>query len=300
MERYYQIARCYRDEDFRADRQPEFTQLDIEMSFVDQDDIIELTEALLAAIWDADRGPDRDALPADHLRRGDGALRHRQARPAVRARADRADRATSPTRRSGSSRPTYVGAVVMPGGGRPAAPARSTPGRSSPSSAGTAGLAYVPVGEDGELGGPVAKNLSDTERDGLARPRRRQAGGLRVLRRRARGRRPRRCSARPGWRSAVAVGLIDESAWSFCWVLDAPLFEPAADAVAAATSPSARVPGPPCTTRSPRRSRSRWTPSTPIPARRWPTRTTWSATATRSVAARSVSIAATSRSGCSP
>ena len=106
MERYYQVVRCFRDEDFRADRQPEFTQLDIEMSFVDQDDVIAVGEAVVSGLWREMHGYEVPLpLPAHDLRRGDDPLRQRQAGRAVRQRARRRDRATSPTRPSGCSRP---------------------------------------------------------------------------------------------------------------------------------------------------------------------------------------------------
>ena len=104
MERYFQIARCYRDEDFRADRQPEFTQLDIEMSFVDQDDVIALAEDVLVALWQLIGYDVPTPIPRMTYAEAMAPLRLRQARPAVRPRARRLHRRTSPTPRSGSSR----------------------------------------------------------------------------------------------------------------------------------------------------------------------------------------------------
>jgi aspartyl-tRNA synthetase len=229
MERYYQIARCYRDEDFRADRQPEFTQLDMEMSFVDAEDVIAISEEILAALW---------ALIGYELPRPIPRISYAEA-----------------MRRFGSDKPDtrfglelvectaffkdttfrvfqapYVGAVVMPGGA--SQPRRTLDGwQDWAKQRGHRGLAYVLVNDDGTLGGPVAKNLTDTEREGLA---------AHV------GAKPGDCvffSAGPPKSSRALLGaarieiahrfgLIDPDAWAFVWVVDPPLFEPADEATA--------------------------------------------------------------------
>ena len=93
FDRYYQIARCWRDEAQRADRALEFTQLDLEMSFVEQEDVLSLTEQLIAEVW-RDAGHEVELpFPRAALRRGARALRQRQARPALRPRDRRRQRA---------------------------------------------------------------------------------------------------------------------------------------------------------------------------------------------------------------
>jgi aspartyl-tRNA synthetase len=230
MERYYQIARCYRDEDFRADRQPEFTQLDIEMSFVEQDDVITLSEEILVALWKL-IGVDLPT-PFPRLTYAEAMSRYGSDKPDLRLDLELVECteffADTPFR---VFQAPYVGAVVMPGGA--SQPRKQLDAwQDWAKQRGAKGLAYILVGEDGELGGPVAKNLSDNERAGIVDHVGAKPGDCiffgagpvkssRALLGAARLEVGRRC------------GLIDEDAWSLLWVVDAPLLEPTSEATAA-------------------------------------------------------------------
>jgi aspartyl-tRNA synthetase len=229
MERYYQIARCYRDEDFRADRQPEFTQLDIEMSFVEEDDVIALAEEVVAALWELIGHT--VTLPIPRMTYADAMARFGSDKPDLRFGLELVECtayfADTPFR---VFQAEYVGAVVMPGG---AAQPRKTldAWQDWAKQRGARGLAYVLVGEDGELSGPVAKNLSDGERAGLAAHVGATPGDCVFF---AAGDAASSRALLGAARLEVGrrVGMIDESAWSFVWVVDAPLFEPSAKATA--------------------------------------------------------------------
>jgi len=229
MERYFQIARCYRDEDFRADRQPEFTQLDIEMSFVDQDDVIALMEDVLAAMWKL-VGVDIPR-PIPRMTYAEAMRRFGSDKPDLRMGLELVECTEffkdTPFR---VFQADYVGAVVMPGGA--SQPRKQLDGwQEWAKQRGARGLAYVLIGEDGELGGPVAKNLSDTERAGLAEHVGANPGDCVFFGAGA----PKASRALLGaarLEIGRRAGLIDESAFEFTWVVDAPMFEPSSDAVA--------------------------------------------------------------------
>ena len=229
MERYYQIARCYRDEDFRADRQPEFTQLDVEMSFVDQEDVIAIAEDVLKEIWQL-IGYDI-TTPIPRMPFKEAMERYGSDKPDLRfgqELVDLTDYFKDTTFRVFQN--PYVGAVVMPGGG--SQPRRTFDKWQEWAKArGAKGLAYVTIADDGTLGGPVAKNITDAERAGLAE---------------ATGAKPGDCiffAAGEPTASRELLGaarleigkrcdLIDPDDWAFVWVVDAPLFKPTAAAEA--------------------------------------------------------------------
>ena len=233
MERYFQIARCYRDEDFRADRQPEFTQLDIEMSFVDQDDVIALAEDVLVALWQLIGH--EISTPIPRITYADAMCRYGSDKPDLRFGLELVECteffADTPFRVFNPASAPYVGAVVMPGGA--AQPRKQLDAwQDWAKQRGARGLAYVLVGEDGELGGPVAKNLSDAERDGLAAHVGAQPGDC-VFFGAGTATQARGLLGATRLEIGRRVGLIDESQWSFVWVVDAPLFEPSSEAAAA-------------------------------------------------------------------
>ena len=223
MERYYQIARCFRDEDFRADRQPEFTQLDIEMSFVDQSDVIAIAEKILKEVFK--RTLDIDiSLPIAHMTYHEALRRFGSDKPDLRFENELVD--VTDFFKETSFRvfqAEFVGAVVMPKGA--ASPRRELDAWQDWAKArGAKGLAYILVGEDGSLGGPVAKNLSEKESKDIASFVGAKNGDAIFF---AAGDRSSSLQLLGAVRLEIGqrCNLIAENQWKFLWVVDAPMFE---------------------------------------------------------------------------
>ncbi|MBE0010941.1 MULTISPECIES: aspartate--tRNA ligase [unclassified Arthrobacter] len=230
FEKYYQIARCYRDEDFRADRQPEFTQLDIEASFVEQDDIIALGENLVKALWQL---IDVEIpTPIQRMTYADAMARFGSDKPDLRFGLELTELTEFfKDTEFGVFKAPYVGAVVMPGGA--SQPRRQLDAwQEWAKQRGAKGLAYVLVDDDGSLRGPVAKNLTDAEREGLPSAVGANPGDCIFF---AAGEKTPSRALLGAARVEIGhrTGLIDPNAWAFVWVVDAPMFEPASAAVAA-------------------------------------------------------------------
>jgi aspartyl-tRNA synthetase len=222
LEKYFQIARCYRDEDFRADRQPEFTQLDIEMSFADQEDVIGVGEMVIKTLWREILGHEIGDIP--RITYHQAMNKYGSDKPDLRFDIPLIDLTqyfkNTPFR---VFQAQHVGAVVMPGGA-------STPRKQFDAwqewakQRGANGLAYAVFNTDGEIAGPVAKNLSEEERNGLLKVTGAKLGDAVFF---AAGSKNESLSLLGAARIEIAqkLNLINEKEWNFVWVVDAPMFE---------------------------------------------------------------------------
>jgi aspartyl-tRNA synthetase len=224
MERYYQIARCFRDEDFRADRQPEFTQLDIEMSFVEQADILAVAEEILVKVWREAVGYEIPT-PIRHMTYHDAMRDYGSDKPDLRFDLKLTEVTDffkeTPFR---VFQAPYVGAVISPGGAE--TPRRELDAWQDWAKArGAKGIAYILVGADGSLSGPVSKNISDQEQAGIAAAVGAKPGDAIFF---AAGDRASSQQLLGAARLEIGKrsGLIAEGSWEFLWVVDAPMFEP--------------------------------------------------------------------------
>lgn len=222
MERYFQIARCYRDEDFRADRQPEFTQLDIEMSFVEQDDVMAIGERVVRALWQGILGVVLEVIP--RMTYAEAMQRFGSDKPDLRFDLELTE-LTDVFRETQFRvfQAPYVGAIVMPGGGSQARRAFDA-WQEWAKQHGARGLAYITLDQDGTYGGPVAKNLSESELAALISRTGAAQGDCIFF---AAGKTNDARALLGATRSEIAarLELIDPSTWSFVWIVDAPMFE---------------------------------------------------------------------------
>lgn len=227
MEKYYQIARCFRDEDFRADRQPEFTQLDIEMSFIDQEDILAIAEKVLAKVWKEIVNVEI-SLPIPRMTYADTMARYGSDKPDLRFGQPLNDLTSffSETELRVFQAP-YVGAVVMPAGAT-SARRELDAWQDWAKARGAKGLAYILVNADKTLGGPVAKNLSQKELDGVVAATGANVGDAIFF---AAGEASSSQNLLGAVRQEIGrrCNLIAQDAWEFVWVVDAPMFEPTDD-----------------------------------------------------------------------
>jgi aspartyl-tRNA synthetase len=218
FDRYYQIAICFRDEDLRADRVQEITQLDVEMSFPDREVLFALMEEMFAAIW-------RECLELDietpwpRMTYAEADRRFGSDKPDTRFGLELED-ATEPTR--GSEFGVFAGAEAVRFLRVPRTYSRAELAalEELAKERGAKGLAYIVRDADGELRSPIAKFLSDGELAALG-----PAPGETLL------------FAADTWETASRVlghlrlhlgrelGLIDDSTFTFLWVTDFPMFE---------------------------------------------------------------------------
>jgi aspartyl-tRNA synthetase len=227
FERYYQIARCFRDEALRADRQPEFTQLDLEMSFVEEDDVIGVVEGMLARVFE-EAGFEAPPPPWPRLGYDDAMARYGSDRPDMRFGLEIQDLGDAV---AGSGFKVFSGALANGGVVRGInAGAREVP-RSELDALtdvvkrfGAGGLVWAFAQDDSDWRSPVAKFLSDDERAGIGRLLSARPGDLLLI-----------VADKPAT-AATALGelrlelarrfdLAPAGRHNLLWVVDFPMFE---------------------------------------------------------------------------
>ncbi|MGD1996037.1 MAG: aspartate--tRNA ligase [Anaerolineae bacterium] len=229
FERYFQIARCFRDEDQRGDRQPEFTQLDLEMSFVEREDVMELIEEMMIGIIEICSTQRLLTKPFPRLTHAEAMARYGTDRPDLRFGMELVD-VSELVAESGFR----IFSSTVGGGGQVKgirAPGCSSYSRSQideltelAKDEGAAGLAWLAVGEEGEIRSSFAKFITEEEMAGIVEQLKAQPGDLLLLV----ADQPPIAEASLGalrLELGARLGLRDSETLACCWIIDFPLFE---------------------------------------------------------------------------